>query len=217
MKSDFELAQTIWNYMRYEQPLEKTDLILGLGNHDIRTAEWTAKLWNDNWAPRILFTGNKGVATEGVLDLPEAEWFATRARELGVPSKALLIEPEATNTSQNLTFAHRLLLERDIRVQKMIIVSKPYMLRRAYATFMKQWPDDDKPEVIMSAVNVTLEEYCLGETDSFEYMTNIMVGDLQRIMEYPGRGFQIEQDVPDEVKQAFDELVKRGYDKHLLQ
>jgi uncharacterized SAM-binding protein YcdF (DUF218 family) len=214
--TDQELAEIVWDYMRYEQPLEKADLILGLGNQDIRTAEWAAQLWKDGWAPRILFTGNQGVGTRHLLDRSEADWFASRARELGVHSDALLLEHGATNTSENVTLSYRLLFEQDLLPKKMIVVTKPYMLRRAYATFMKQWPEERRPEVIMSAMNISLEDYCKSEMYPFDYVVNIMVGDLQRIMEYPKRGFQIEQYVPDEVKRAFDELVKRGYDKHLL-
>jgi hypothetical protein len=44
-----------------------------------------------------------------------------------------------------------------------------------------------------------------------------MVGDLQRIKLYPARGWQIEQDIPDEVWQAFERFVRAGYDKYLIQ
>ena len=44
----------------------------------------------------------------------------------------------------------------------------------------------------------------------------IMVGDLQRIQVYPGRGFQIPQDVPAEVLEAYAALVHAGYDKYLV-
>jgi hypothetical protein len=43
-----------------------------------------------------------------------------------------------------------------------------------------------------------------------------MVGDLQRIREYPARGFQIPQPIPDEVWEAYLELVRAGYDRYLL-
>jgi hypothetical protein len=33
---------------------------------------------------------------------------------------------------------------------------------------------------------------------------------------YPERGFQIEQEIPADVWQAYEELVKAGYDRHLL-
>jgi hypothetical protein len=44
-----------------------------------------------------------------------------------------------------------------------------------------------------------------------------MVGDLQRIKIYPAHGFQIEQEIPEPVWQAFEVLVRAGYDKYLIQ
>ena len=43
-----------------------------------------------------------------------------------------------------------------------------------------------------------------------------MVGDLQRIRLYPAKGFQIHQDIPDDVWQAYGELVEMGYDSRLV-
>jgi len=43
-----------------------------------------------------------------------------------------------------------------------------------------------------------------------------MVGDLQRIREYPRMGFQIEQEIPAEVRAAYEALVAAGYDRHLI-
>jgi len=45
---------------------------------------------------------------------------------------------------------------------------------------------------------------------------HIMVGDLQRIKLYPAKGFQIEQEIPDNVWQAFEELVTLGFDQQLV-
>jgi hypothetical protein len=46
---------------------------------------------------------------------------------------------------------------------------------------------------------------------------NIIVGDLQRIRLYPEKGFQIPQEIPDDVWAAFEQLVAMGYVKHLAQ
>ena len=43
-----------------------------------------------------------------------------------------------------------------------------------------------------------------------------MVGDLQRIRVYAERGFQIPQEIPDEVWAAYEELVHAGYDSRLV-
>lgn len=80
---------------------------------------------------------------------------------------------------------------------------------------MKQWPGE-APKIICAAIDVSFEEYCLEKDYSFEHVVNIMIGDLQRILEYPKRGFQIEQEIPANVWSAYEELVRRGYNKHLL-
>jgi hypothetical protein len=43
-----------------------------------------------------------------------------------------------------------------------------------------------------------------------------MVGDLQRIRLYPAKGFQIYQDIPEEVWAAGEEPIRAGYDRHLV-
>jgi len=49
-----------------------------------------------------------------------------------------------------------------------------------------------------------------------ENLIHEMVGDIQRIKIYPDLGFQIPQDIPDDVWIAYEQLVIRSYDKHLI-
>lgn len=214
--TDHKLAQIIWDYMRYEQPLKKADLIMGLGSDDIRITEWASKLYLDGYAPKVLFTGGMANETYAYFDEPEAEAFAKRAVELGVRREDILIEPTATNTGENITKSYELLQAHQLMPATMILVQKPFMLRRTYATFMKQWPSDPKPTVMTSAIDLSMDDYVDDERYGFTRTVHIMVGDLQRIHEYPKLGFQIEQDIPDEVWAAYEELVRRGYTDRLL-
>lgn len=68
--------------MRYEQPLEKADVIIGLGSTDVRTAGWCAKLYHDGYAPLILFTGARGRMTREAFTENEADVYAKRATQL---------------------------------------------------------------------------------------------------------------------------------------
>jgi len=43
-----------------------------------------------------------------------------------------------------------------------------------------------------------------------------MVGDFQRILVYPEKGFAAPQLVPDEAMDAFDLLVLNGFTQHLI-
>lgn len=215
-KNDHDLAQILWDYNRYEQPLQHADVIVGLGSADTRTANWCAKLYHDGCADKILFSGARGRITEGLFEKSESETYRDRARELGVPSEAILCEDRATNSGENIQYIAEILQDVHVASGTIILVQKPYMLRRAYATFMKQWPSETKPNVIMSAIDLTMDEYVSDAYVNFEQMAQILVGDTQRIREYPKLGYQIEQDMAEDVRAAYEELVRRGYTKHLL-
>ncbi len=96
-----------------------------------------------------------------------------------------------------------------------ILVTKPYMERRAYATFRQQWPEGT---FTVTSRAVTYEEYC-HQTEartSKQAFIETMVGDLQRIKTYPSKGYQIEQDIPERVWQAYEYLVGAGFTKYVV-
>lgn len=208
-----QLAQKIWDYHHLNHQLEKSDLILALGSNDLRVAEYAADLYLRGYAPLLMFSGNAGALTRHRFSQPEAEMFAEVALGRGVPEDAILIEAESTNTGENVVFSRRLLASKGIDPESLILAQKPYMERRTYATFMKFWPGK---KVIVSSPPIPFSEYPTEELPK-DLVINIMVGDLQRIRIYPSRGFQIEQEIPDDVWQAFEKLVELGYDRHLAQ
>ena len=217
MDSQIEaLAETIWNYHLMNHEVAKADAILVLCSHDERVAERGAQLFLDGWAPLLIFSGGHGAITRTLWNEPEAERFAGIAERLNVPRESILVEPHSTNTGENVEFTKRLLLERGLNPHKFIVVQKPYMERRSYATFRKLWPEK---ELIVTSPRVSFRDYLANYSNgsiSAEDVVSIMVGDLQRIKLYPARGYQIAQDIPDEVWRAFERLVRAGYDKYLI-
>src|SRR5262249_40532879 len=133
------LAQKIWDYHHLDHQLEKCDIILALGSNDLRVAEFAADLFLQGWAPTLVLSGNAGALTRDRFSKSEAETFAEIALKKGVPQEALLLEPESTNTGENVIFSRRLLESKGIHPGSIILVQKPYMERRAYATFMRVW------------------------------------------------------------------------------
>jgi uncharacterized SAM-binding protein YcdF (DUF218 family) len=206
-----ELAQRIWNYMLLGHELTPSDVILALGSNDLRVAEYAADLYLRGLAPRLLFSGNVGALTRGKFGKPEAEKFAEIALAKGVPAEAMLLEPHSTNTGENVQFSRRLLAERGLDPQRLILVQKPYMERRTYATFMNFWPGK---EIRVTSPPSTFAAYFTAELPK-ERVINIMVGYLQRIKIYPAKVFQIPQEIPAEVWEAYEQLIALGYDKHL--
>ncbi|HEY6217958.1 MAG TPA: YdcF family protein [Pyrinomonadaceae bacterium] len=211
------LAETLWDYHLMKQPVAKADVIMVLCSHDERVAERGAQLFLDGFAPLIIFAGGHGAITRQLWEEPEAERFARIAMTLNVPRESILIEAESTNTGENIAFTKRLLVEKGLDPQRFIVVQKPYMERRSYATFRKLWPEK---EVTVTSPQVSFRSYLAEYANralSVADVVSIMVGDLQRIKIYPARGFQIEQDIPEHVWHAFERLVRAGYDKYLIQ
>jgi uncharacterized SAM-binding protein YcdF (DUF218 family) len=197
--------------------IAKADAILVLCSHDERVAERGAQLFLEGWAPLIIFSGGRGEITKKLWDEPEAVRFARIAMDLNVPRASILVEPNSTNSGENVQFTKKLLEERGLDPHKFIAVQKPYMERRAFATFRRYWPEKD---VVVTSPQVSLREYLAEYSNrslSASDVVGIMVGDLQRIKLYPGLGFQIAQEIPDEVWSAFEGLVRAGYDKYLIQ
>ncbi|MCA2018363.1 YdcF family protein [Vibrio tritonius] len=200
----YQHLETLWRYMQLDHDLQSADVIIAMGSNDLRVAEHAVTLFKQGLAPLIVFSGGYGRLTRGVYDTPEAERFATVAKDSGVAEENILLEGTSQNSGENIQFSARLLAEHNIHPKRVILVHKPYKERRAYATFMKQWPEAVESLQVTSCA-----------TDLFEYLTEEMtldlvieqlLGDFERIENYPAQGFQISQPVPVEVHEAYEAL-----------
>ena len=210
------LAETIWRYHHLNHQLSPADAILVLCSHDTVVAKRAAELFLQGLAPLLILAGGLGTVTRQLWREPEADQFARIAAAMGVPDDHMLIENRSTNTGENVAFTRALLAARAIEAESFIVVQKPYMERRSYATFRKVWPEK---RVIVTSPQESMDDYLRRYSHaalSADDVISIMVGDLQRIRLYPAKGFQIHQDIPDDVWQAYEQLVEAGYDRHLV-
>lgn len=205
------LAEVLWDYHRLGPPLAGSDVILVLGSHDLGVAEHATKVWFEGWAPLIVFSGGQGKVTEA-WPHSEAHVFADIAEWHGVPRAAMILEETAENTGDNITRSRALLDAAGIPVRRGILVTKPYMARRAVATAGKQWPD---PEWLASTPDVAFADYTAPNSTERRSI-ELMVGDLQRIRVYAERGFQTPMVVPAAVWDAYEQLVRLGFDRYVL-
>ncbi|XP_078274836.1 uncharacterized protein SCO4629-like isoform X3 [Rhinoraja longicauda] len=154
-------AQVLWNYLKLGQPLVKSDVIIGLGCHDIRVAERAANLYLEDWAPLILFTGYLGNHTV---------------------------------------------------VKRIILVQQPFMERRVYATYLRQWPEDkENVQAIVTSPIMELDEYPNKHVGNMDNLIEYMLAVFEQIRDYPKKGFQVEQDISPEVCEAQWKLIQAGY------
>lgn len=206
-------ALILWEYHyrvdSFDLPSDVERVILGLGSYDLAVAEHCADLYLQGYASKIIFSGKDGNWTTGRWQKTEAEIFCDRALVKLVPNRDILLEKCATNLGENILYS-RVMIEKLLpKVSEVIVVTKPNTTRRAYATFMANWSE---MPVMLSAPKRKLTDVVEGY--SLENLVHELVGDVQRIINYPAKGFQIAQDIPNAVMQAFEYLYQLGYRQH---
>jgi uncharacterized SAM-binding protein YcdF (DUF218 family) len=205
-------AQVLWDFQLMKHEPRPCSVAIGLGSHDLGVADTTADLYHRGFAPLIVFTGATSRTTQDRMPRGEAEHYRDRAVELGVPASVILVEPNARNTGENIRFSRSLLEERHVSVSSVLLVSKPYEERRAYATARKLWPD---VEWVSASTSMDLPEYVDSIGDA-RLVVNMLVGAQQRLMTYPQKGFMIEQQIPDEVAVSYRRLQHAGFTSRLV-
>lgn len=129
-----------------------------------------------------------------------------------VPDSAILVEPNAADAGQNITLTRDLLAANGITPKTVLLVSKPYMERRSFATARKLWPE---VEVLCASEPLELDDYLKSIGDE-KLVVDMLVGDLQRVIEYPKLGYAIAQDVPEDVFDAYESLLRDGFTSRVI-
>ncbi|MFH0258163.1 YdcF family protein [Vibrio rumoiensis] len=207
----YDHALSVWQYLKLDQPLQKTDALLLLGSSDLRVGERAAELYHQGIAPLLIISGGKGRMTDGLFEHSEAETFAKIAMDCGVPHHAILLEDQSTNTGENFRFTQSLLEDKGLDIKSVTLVQKPYMERRALATCQQLWPH---VQAQITSPQFDFLDYCSALHPSSEVI-NLMVGEIPRLKDYPKQGFFAAQDIPESVEQAFMALLGIGYDEHV--
>jgi uncharacterized SAM-binding protein YcdF (DUF218 family) len=205
-------VETLWRYHYMHHELRPCDVGIGLGSHDLGVAVIATRLFHEGLFPWIVFTGANAPTTVERFPRGEAVHYREYAVEQGVPAESILVELRATNTAENLEYSRALLAERRITVRSVLIMSRPYQQRRAYATCKLMWPDVD---VVCASNPLELDDYVRSIGDP-RRVVEMLVGDTQRIEVYAERGFAIPQEMPDAVRAAFERLVAAGYTSRLI-
>ncbi|MFJ9995194.1 YdcF family protein [Streptomyces werraensis] len=205
-------AERLWDFQQMGHELRPCSVAIGLGSHDLGVADTTADLYHRGMMPLIVFTGATSRTTRDRMPRGEAEHYRERAMELGVPAEAILVEPRARNTGENIRFSRELLEGQQVIVSSALLVSKPYEERRAYATARKLWPE---VEWVSASTPMTLADY-VETIGNASFVIDMLVGAQQRLMIYPHQGFMIAQRVPDDVVSAYERLRDAGFISRLV-
>lgn len=205
-------AQLLWEYHHLRHAPRPSSVAVGLGSHDLGVATTAAALYSTGLAPLLLFSGANSPTTRARFPRGEAVHYREHVLELGVPESAVLVETQARNTGENIQLSRKVLADAGVEVSSVLLVTKPYEERRAYATACQLWPD---VEFACVSEGVDLEAYLEAIGDA-RLVVDMIVGTFQRILLYPKQGFMAEQHVPGEVLAAYERLALKGFDSRLI-
>lgn len=170
-------AQVLWDYQQMHHEPRPCSVAIGLGGHDFGVADTTVDLYKRGMMALIVFTGATNPTRQERIPRGDAVHCRERALELGVPSSAVLVEPHARNAGQDISFSKAVLQDVGARVSSVLLVSKPYEERRAYATARKLWPGVD---LVSASTAMTIDDY-VAAIGSPQLVVDMLVGALQRL------------------------------------
>lgn len=200
----------VYNYLKNNDKLpEKADaIVVGGAGTRIDMAERAAEIFHSGISDLIVVSGFKHPDFEE----NEAELLAKKIISLKVPKENIIIEPNASNTAENLIFSAEKLKEKGIAPDKIILVHRPFMTRRFKATAEAQWPRI-KPKFYVTSVDEDFDRYLeREETDQLRERTmKSILGDYKRISDYAEKGWQTPQPKNEEAENAFNVLIKAGF------
>lgn len=202
----FQAIDTLWDYMQLHHQVQKSDCIVVFCSNDTRVAQVATTLYQQGVANKILFSGGFGRFTQGEFEHTEAETFALIARSLGVPQEAIFIENKASNSGENVLLSAQLLAEVLPEADTFTLVQKPFMERRALATFEAQWPRDYQSLQVTSQAG-TFIDYLDNDVFTSDFVINALLEDFERIKAYPALGFLTEQGIPENVSIAYQTIL----------
>ena len=208
--------KVIWDYMNLNMPISKADVIIGCGCSDLLIPIKCAKLFKENYAPLIIFSGGLGKITDGLFNKTEAEIYKDIATRKGVPEDKILIENCSTNTGDNFKFSLKLLNDKRIKADKIIIVHHACVERRTFSSAKAVMKNK---ELTITTPDITFEEFINkleSDTEKINDKISVIVGDIQRIVIYPQFGWQIKNEISDEVIDAYNFLKNLGFNKFVI-
>ena len=135
------VVQPLWDFLAVSHRPIAADVIFVFGSQDLAVPARAAELYQAGHAPRVLVTGSFGKMTRGVFGRAEAFVFRDHLVSAGVPEAAIVTEPDASNTLENVTFGMAALDRLGARPRTALLVGKGFVMRRCLATFARHHGD----------------------------------------------------------------------------
>lgn len=212
---DRPLAQKLWDYSHMKHALKPADFLFVRCSYNLDVADYTDILSMQKKGKTIILSGGSK-DMQGMARRPrrkkESHVFLERLVELGSNKDEIIVEDKSMNMAERFKNTKAILAERSLELQTGLIVTTPHTERRAHATAQIEWPEIDWQ---VTSPNLTYDNY----VDKFdeEALIELLVSDVWKVKNYATEGQITLKPIPDDVEDAFNRLVKKGYTKYIPQ
>ena len=187
---------------------EPCDAIVVCCSYDLRVCDYACGLIQQGLAARLVLTGRSGRWTRHLWAVPEARIFAERALANGIDPAQIDLEEQAANFGENIAFVR----EAFPQLRRVTFVTKPNSVLRVALTVPVQWPQvtawiDAPPLAFPQDVSNVIGVWGV---------IHEMVGDIDRVLQYPALGFQKPHALPAPILQSWQYLIAAGFDAQRL-
>lgn len=186
----------------------KSDAIVICCSYDLRVCDHACNLVREGISDTLVISGKYGNWTQHLWGKLEAEVFYERAIENGINGKQILMEREATNFGENISYSKLLVPQ----ARTVTFVSNPNSLLRVKLTAEANWQEVN---AIVSCPEIKFPDE-VSNIIGVWGVINEMVGDIERIQKYPDRGFQAPHLLPEKIMQNWAYLIDQGFTFHLM-
>lgn len=183
-----DTIEAITNFLFLESdPLKPCEIAIVFGNDYVETMLTVKALLDQGLIKdKIVLTGHSANKDK----IPEAIRFYEYGVKLGIPENIMLIEPNATNTLENLLFSKQVIEKKYKKlkdIESIMFIAKAFVMRRIQMTAYSLYPENTDyiycPIVDKAGRNIGRD--CWWKS---EVATKRVLEEIRRIAEYTLKG-----------------------------
>ncbi len=175
-------AVKLFNTLLSQEP-QKADAIIFLQGDRLDRAKKVCSLYQNNFAEKIVITGNNVLIGKGKRS-KENDIHLSKIKNYflanKIPEKVITMDEKALNTKEQAINVIKLAKEK--KWSKLLVVTSPYHLLRAYLTFVKQLMEQDwQGIIIMQVVDLSWQAIPSGRSKT---AMQILAIEMEKLKKY---------------------------------
>ena len=197
-----EQVLMLYNWLALSEKPQKADILILFGSPNLSIADKGFELYKLGFAHYLVTAGLASMTEESGWGMPLANKYTEHLLKRGVPEQCIITQNKSMNTLEDVTFTLPMLIENEVRFNRVILINRPVYQRRSWATFRKHSP-------ITELMNVPCDAKHPKDMSNVELfdLAGKCIREYEKLITYAVKGDIEKQPIPIEVEKAYQELL----------